>query len=118
MGKLKQLLIIFVTVLCISSCEDSEKNLGKEKTYTVASKRIDCEGVATQKCYLIKKNGEQNWNYFYSEIIGFNYEEGFEYELLISETPIENPLQDTSSIAYKLLKVISIIEKTSENLPE
>ena len=58
MGKLKQLLIIFITVLSISSCEDSENSLTHEETYIVASKRIDCEGVSPQKCYLIKKNGE------------------------------------------------------------
>lgn len=118
MGKLKSILIIFITVLSFSSCEDSENILPLEKTYIVASKRVNCQAEGVQKCYIIKEKGTQNWQYFYSSIIGFSYTEGFEYELLISEKEIDNPPQDASSIEYTLLKVISKIEKTSENLPK
>lgn len=116
--KFKYIILIFTCVLFISSCENSENNFTQEKTFIVASKKVDCQGEGVQKCYLIKEKETQNWQFFYSNIIGFNYVEGFEYELVISEKEISNPPQDASSIEYILLKVISKIEKTSDNLPK
>ena len=108
------LLLLFATILF--SCENNNGDL-KQTTIIVASKKGDCEGLIMQKCLLIREVDKQSWNYFYDLINGFNYEEGFEYEILISEMEIENPLQDASSKEYTLIKVISKIEKISENLP-
>ncbi|AUC85833.1 hypothetical protein CW731_11275 [Polaribacter sp. ALD11] len=110
-------ILLFAFFLFFASCKDSEGFLVQETNYIVASSKADCQGIGPQKCYLIKEKNTQDWQYLYSTIIGFKYEEGFEYEVLISEKEIENPPQDSSSIAYTLLKVISKIEKTSENLP-
>ncbi|TXD49900.1 DUF4377 domain-containing protein [Polaribacter sp. IC073] len=110
-------ILLFAFFILVSSCKDSEDLLVQEKNYVVASSKVDCQGIGPQKCYLIKEKDTQDWQYFYSTIIGFEHEEGFEYELLISEKEVENPPQDSSSIAYTLLKVISKIEKKSENLP-
>ncbi|QTE21581.1 DUF4377 domain-containing protein [Polaribacter cellanae] len=111
-------LIAFLVVLMFFSCNNSEEPSNNEKIYIVASKKTDCVGVGPQKCFLIKESKEENWQYFYSSFDGFNYEEDFEYKILVSETEIENPPQDTSSIEYKLIKVISKTKKTSENLPK
>lgn len=104
-------------LIIFTSCVASDNNLEKETIYIIASKKADCQGVALQKCFFIKKEQQENWHYFYSTIKGFNYEEGFEYEILVSEKQIENPPQDASSIAYTFVKIISKVEKTSENLP-
>ncbi|WP_299666921.1 DUF4377 domain-containing protein [uncultured Polaribacter sp.] len=111
------ILIAFSVILFFASCENSNDVSEIEKTYIIASKQIDCQGVGPQKCFLIKENQQESWQNFYSAISGFEYEEGFEYEILVSEKEIENPPQDSSSIAYTLIKVISKVEKTSENLP-
>jgi hypothetical protein len=113
---IKRVILVFLFLSTIVSCEQNNDDLN-QKTIIVASKTIDCQGIAAQKCLLIREVDKQNWNYFYDSIIGFNYEEGFEYEILISEKEIENPPQDASSIEYTLIKVFSKIEKTSENLP-
>lgn len=109
--------IILVVFMLIISCEKNNLDVN-EKTLMIASTKVDCVGVAPQKCLLTKEVGAENWGYFYSSIAGFNYEEGFEYKILISEKEIENPPQDASSKEYTLIKVISKVEKTSENLPE
>jgi hypothetical protein len=107
------LLFLFFTIL---SCENN--NLQEiEKTLYIASKKADCIGISPQKCLLIKESKQQNWEYFYDSIIGFEYEEGFEYEIVVYEKEIENPPQDASSIKTTIIKMISKIEKTSENLP-
>ena len=72
--------------LVFFSCT-SEQEIHK-KTILVASKQVDCTGVGPQKCMLIKEFTGQNWKYFYDTIEGFNYEEGFEYVLNISEKKI------------------------------
>lgn len=56
--------------------------------------------------------------FLYSSIIGFTYDEGFEYKILVSEKEIANPPADASSIEYTLLNIISKVEKTSKNLPK
>ncbi|QXP66164.1 DUF4377 domain-containing protein [Polaribacter sp. AHE13PA] len=109
--------IILVVFMLIISCEKNNLHIN-EKTIMIASAKVNCVGVAPQKCLLTKEEGAEDWGYFYSSITGFNYEEGFEYEVLISEKNIENPPQDASSKEYTLIKVISKVEKISKNLPE
>ncbi|WP_439130145.1 DUF4377 domain-containing protein [Polaribacter sp.] len=113
---MKKYLLFLCVTLCLTSCEDKNSNQA-EKTLIVASQKADCVGVAPQKCFLVKENDAQNWTYFYDSIINFEYEEGFEYELVVRESEIKNPPQDASSIKTTLVQIISKIEKTSENLP-
>lgn len=113
--RLKQIIFSFFLVV-LFSCENNNSILS-EKTLIIASKKSDCVGLLAQKCLLIKENDQQNWEYFYDSIIGFTYEEGFEYKVLISEKEIESPTQDASSIEYKLINVVSKLKKVSENLP-
>lgn len=86
--------------------------------YIVASQTADCTGVAPQQCLLVKKAGATDWEYFYAPIEGFNYEEGYEYEIEVKEENVENPPADASSIKYTLVNQLSKTAKTSENLPE
>jgi len=92
---------------------------GSAKTvrYTVASQTGDCIGVAPQKCLLVKKGSDADWEFFYSHIEGFNYEPGYEYTLEVKEDKVENVPADGSSIRYVLVKEISKTPKTSEGLP-
>lgn len=115
---MKKITLLFMMIFSIISCEKNDVTT-VEKTLIIASEKVNCTvvGVLPQLCFLIKEESTQNWEYFYDSIIGFTYEEGFEYEVLVSEREIENPPQDASSIETTLIKVISKIEKTSENLP-
>ena len=113
MKKIFYLLWVFAIIF---SCENNDI-ISTEKTLIIASKKVDCIGIAPQKCLLVKEKDAQNWEYFYDNIAGFNYEAGFEYEVIVSEKEIENPPQDASSIETSLIEIISKIEKTSDNLP-
>ncbi len=88
------------------------------KTIIVANHLVDCEGVAPQKCMLIKESLSEEWTYFYDTIEGFDYEEGFIYELEVAVNQIENPAADGSSLQYSLLKILSKKEKqvVSQNM--
>ena len=108
-------LLLTTIFLLFSSCNLDEENI--EKTIIVASAKADCVGAFPQECLLVKENEQQNWEYFYDSILGFTYEEGFEYVLIVSEKEIMNPPQDASSIQTTLIRLVSKIEKSSENLP-
>lgn len=111
---LKSHLVLFILIMSIS-CE--KNSIEEQETLIVASRQIDCIGVAPQKCYLIKRVDEENWSFLYSSIYGLTYEEGFEYKISVLKTKIANPMQDASSIEYELIEIISKIRKESENLP-
>ncbi|MBE9475206.1 MAG: META domain-containing protein, partial [Chloroflexi bacterium] len=64
-------------------------------------------GVGPQTCMLVKENPEDEYTFFYDQIEGFNYEEGYEYELVIKEEQVENPPADASSIKWTLVSVES-----------
>ena len=46
------------------------------------------------------------WQNYYNDIEGFNYEEGYEYEILVNKKVIENPPADGPSFVYKLVNVV------------
>ena len=81
-----------------------------EKTVYVGPYLVDCVGVAPQKCMLVKENLEDEWGAYYDNIAGFDYEPGYEYELRINETHVENPPADASSIEWTL---ITMVKKTA-----
>lgn len=78
-----------------------------EKTVYVGPQMVDCTGVAPQKCLLVKENPEDEFRMFYDTIAGFEFEPGYEYELIIREEQTENPPADASSIKWTLVKIVS-----------
>lgn len=78
-----------------------------EKTIYVGPELVDCTGVAPQKCILVKEDPDGEYTLFYDQIEGFNFEEGYEYELVIREEQVENPPADASSIKWSLIEEVS-----------
>ena len=89
-------------------------NRVREQTLYVGPEQVDCVGVAPQKCLLVKENADDDYTFFYSNIVGFEWEEGFEYELLVEVSTVENPPADASSLSYELLEVVSKTAVTAE----
>ena len=78
---------------------------GQLKTIYVGPELVDCTGVAPQNCMLVKENSEDEYTFFYDQIEGFDYEAGYEYELVVQEEQVENPPADASSIRWVLVSV-------------
>jgi heat shock protein HslJ len=79
----------------------------KTQQVIVASYKADCVGVGPQTCFLYKKNPEDEWIFFYSEIEGFSYEPGFEYVITVKTSADGNDYQDASNLKFELVEVIS-----------
>ena len=94
-------LILLLALACTSNDDLQSKIL------IIGDHLVDCTGVGPQKCMLVKESQEEEWSFFYDKIKGFDYEPGFTYELIVSETEIENPAADASSIQYVLKEIVS-----------
>jgi heat shock protein HslJ len=80
---------------------------GVEKTVYVGPAVVDCEGVAPQKCLQVKEKPDEEYRLFYSSIEGFEYEEGYEYQLVVREEPVANPPADAPNFTWTLVSVVS-----------
>ena len=77
------------------------------KTIFVGPELMDCVGIGPQKCMLVRESPDKKWTYFYDNINGFDFEKGYEYELQVQITQIDNPPADASSLRYELVEITS-----------
>ncbi len=120
--RLVGILVALVAMLALAACQpvmppqdgapqDAEPQAtapaGEEVTLYVGPELVDCVGVAPMKCMLVKESPEDDYKYFYSQIEGFEFEPGYEYELRVLVTPVENAPADASSLQYTLVEVVS-----------
>ena len=78
-----------------------------KKTIYVDSELSDCVGVSPQKCMMVRDSAESNWEHFYDKIHGFVHESGYDYQLEVLITDVENPPADASSKKYELVQILS-----------
>jgi heat shock protein HslJ len=106
---LNLIIVLFVGALLSSGCAERTtegETVGVEKTLFVGPGLVDCVGVALQKCMLVKENMEDEYMNFYDQIEGFDYVEGYEYELIVRVDEFEGPPVDASSLMYTLVEVV------------
>lgn len=93
---------ILVSVLLMKSCET------KNKIFWVGGTKTECSsGVGKMQCLTIHRGenlDDATWENFYSNIEGFEFEEGMFKKIEVKEEKIENPPADGSSIRYILVK--------------
>jgi len=94
----KAILLLLLPIF-LSSC-------GTNKIIYVADTLTDCEGDAGKKCLQVKENKEDEWTLLSLPIEGFDYKEGFTSKIEIDVIKIKNPPVHSSSLKYKLVKII------------
>ncbi|UCG24826.1 MAG: META domain-containing protein [Chloroflexota bacterium] len=75
------------------------------RTIYIGPERVECQGEGPQLCYQYKERPEDDWLLYYNEIDGFEYEEGYVYELMVAETNVPNPPAGGSSVQLTLVDV-------------
>lgn len=108
MRPIYKLLIFTIGLTVLNACSLSRSST--TKTLFVGPEQADCVGVVPQKCLLVKETVEDSYSFFYDGIAGFEWEEGFEYELRVTVTELEDPPADGSSLVYELIEVVSKTE--------
>jgi len=101
--------LILVTFTPLSYAEEI-------KTIFIGPELMDCVGIAPQECMMIKEPQSSYWTYFYETIKGFEFEPGYQYELKVNVTEVDNPPADKSSLNYELVNIISKIQTSSKNM--
>ena len=76
-------------------------------TMYVGPELVDCVGEGPMLCMQVKYDPDEEWQLFYSQIEGFDFEPGYEYELLVQVDPVENPPAGGSSLRYTLVEEVS-----------
>lgn len=89
------------------SADDASPATDSSKTLYVAHFKVDCVGVGPMECMQVRENPDEDWRMFYDQIQGFDYEEGYEYELRVHTEEVENPPADASSLRWILDEVVS-----------
>ena len=76
------------------------------KTLYVNSQLVDCVDVEPRKCMEVRETPMSEWDYFYDDIDGFTFEEGYLYTIRVEITNVPNPPTDASSKRYQLFELI------------
>lgn len=93
----------------LAGCRTGTGPLTEEVVLTldVAPSRVPCTGIGVTECLQVREPPDGSWQRFYDEVAGFTYEPGYWYVLRVARRPVANPPADGSSLAYRLLTVVS-----------
>ena len=114
MKKYSLLFLLFISIFSFaqkpkSTPKKTSTKIPKDvQVWTIDAQKAKCEGVTTSMCLLVKKQTDKDFNLFYDNIDGFDYQEGFVYTLWVREELKTPPIPaDASMYTYKLEKVVS-----------
>lgn len=91
-------------LLCVG-CSGQREYSGGELHWRIQHYRAPCVGEQVQLCYLVDR-GAGALELFYDEIDGLSYQWGYNYDLLVEGVQLEQPMQDASSVRYRLKKLL------------
>ena len=103
--KMTHILLTMSLLITVTSCAT---------TFYVAPLQADCDGAGAQKCYLVRRNANENWILLYSQIEGFDYEPGFAYRIEVKRKRIKHPPADGPKYKYILEEVIDKKDVTAD----
>lgn len=79
---------------------------GKVLTLWVAAEKRECMAVGPTECMQIRLDPDEDWQLFYGEIVGFDYQPGQVYQVEVSEVMIPDPPADAPDRQWVLRQVI------------
>ena len=123
----RNIFVMCTALLSLASCssdDDNDKDIVNEINMSVSAEPgvmynlFDSMGEHPIECMRVMTEDEPGrWqNLYFSEIKGFIYERGHEYELRVMRTILANPLQDASDRTYELVRILS--DKKVEEMAE
>lgn len=79
--------------------------------------KVECEGFWIEQCLQVQEEGNDEWQYLYEEIEGFDFVWGHEYELLVEveQTLAIEGFADQLTTTYRLSQIISDIHHADES---
>ena len=122
----RNILVMTAAMLSLASCssDDDDKDITKEMNMSVSAEPgimydlFDDMAEHPIECMRVMTEDEPGqWqNLYFSEVKGFTYERGHEYELRVKRTILVNPPQDASNRTYELVRILA--DKKVEDVAE
>ena len=116
--------IVFITLILLSltiGCGRTNPPItpGQEniETLIIGPYTETCQGFIEQQCYLEFNTESQEWEFFYENIQGFDFEPGFIYTLKVRLEDRGTEIQDVGRYAYHLVEVIDKKEASIDEKP-
>lgn len=109
--------ILLLPLFLLLSCEKNteEEGVWKEQWLVGPSLIHITNWAEASGDYLeIKKVGSDTWTVYPNAVEGFDYEEGYEYEILVKGRMTPKPVIDRPSELYSLIKIISKEKKNPD----
>ncbi|WP_075344531.1 DUF4377 domain-containing protein [Tenacibaculum agarivorans] len=103
-------LLVLFSLLSLSSCSSDDHTPTKEVILKVNHYEVIGFGPFLGLYNLIQEEDKfttNEWDIFYNNISGFNYEFGYIYEVKVLVTKIDNPPADSPAYKYELKNIIS-----------
>ena len=124
--KIWRIAFAMLAAFSLASCssDDDDKDIAKEIIMNVSAEPgimydlFDSMGEHPIECMQVMTEDEPGrWqNLHFSEVEGFTYERGHEYELRVKRTILANPPQDASNRTYELVRILA--DKKVEDVAE
>jgi hypothetical protein len=73
----------------------------------VAAEKRECMAVGPTECLQIRLHPKEDWQLFYGDIVGFDYQPGEVYQIEVSEVLIPEPPADAPDRQWVLRKILS-----------
>ncbi|MDF3025760.1 MAG: hypothetical protein K0S23_67 [Fluviicola sp.] len=91
-------------------------NSGEVIKMRVQGHRVDCQPGSddVRKCYLVQKEasiGKENWEVLQQEIEGFNFEEGYTYDIIVKVEVLQDKT-GPDRFKHSLVQIISKIHES------
>lgn len=76
-------------------------------TLWVAAEKRECMAVGPTECLQIRIHPNDDWQLFYGEIVGFDYQPGKLYQIEVSEIQLAEPPKDAPDRQWVLRQILS-----------
>lgn len=95
------LIVLFLGLtVATSACSDQKLVL------YIGPQEVPCTGVGPRTCLLAREDPEGEWELFYDPIIGFTFEPGYDYTLLVRRERKREVVADESSLRWTLVRIL------------
>ena len=93
--------LLLLLGLFLIGCGSADTN---EITLFVGPEIVGCQGEGVRHCMEVRYAADGEVELFPNPIIGFEYEQGFNYEVRVRRTPIEDAMFE---FEYELIEVVN-----------
>lgn len=93
-------------LISVMSCTETSKDNTNQMKLKIYHYKVPCTGESARLCLLVSKGGSAP-EFFYDDIAGFEYNWGYNCEILVDQIKSPNPPADASAVTYRFKKLLS-----------